>query len=73
MKLYEVYQKVLVGDYDPYNLIRMFGGIEKDKYKEKVVHENIEEDIEEYKEKEIISVFPEQIKVDKEEKVTDKV
>ena len=73
VKLYEVYQKVLVGDYDPYNLIRMFGGIEKDKYKEKVVHENIEEDIEEYKEKEIISVFPEQIKVDKEEKVTDKV
>ena len=25
LQLYEVYQKVIVGDYDPFNLMRMFG------------------------------------------------
>ncbi len=25
VQLYEVYQKVIVGDYDPFNLMRMFG------------------------------------------------
>lgn len=33
VKLYEVYQKVLVGDYDPYNLMRMFGMIKKEEQK----------------------------------------
>lgn len=72
VKLYEVYQKVLVGDYDPYNLIRMFGGIEKEKFQESAEPKKIVENIEGYKEKEIPSVFPEQIKIDKEEKTQNK-
>lgn len=31
VKLYEVYQKVIVGDYNPYNLMRMFGVVTKKK------------------------------------------
>ena len=31
VKLYEVYQKVIVGDYDPYNLMRMFGVVTRKK------------------------------------------
>lgn len=77
VKLYEIYQKVLVGEYDPFNLIKMFGMPEKQNYEEKIVRKGTEqvntdriekEEIKKEVKKEIPTVFPEQILVDKEEK-----
>lgn len=62
VQLYEVYQKVIVGDYDPFNLMRMFG-IKTAKKKE-------EEPVEKEKqEKEIKTVIAEQVISDTEEKI----
>lgn len=67
VKLYEVYQKVLVGEYDPFNLIKMFGTTERRDDNEKIVSHDTKEEKKEIK-REIPTVFPEQILVDKEEK-----
>lgn len=67
VKLYEIYQKVLVGDYDPFNLIKMFGMSEKQWDDEKIASQEISEEKREIK-REIPTVFPEQILVDKEER-----
>ncbi len=67
VKLYEVYQKVLVGEYDPFNLIKMFGTTERQDNNEKIVQHETKEEKKEAK-REIPTVFPEQILVDKEEK-----
>ena len=44
VQLYEVYQKVIVGDYDPFNLMRMFGIKKVKKQEESVVQtkQNVE-------------------------------
>ena len=63
VQLYEVYQKVIVGDYDPFNLMRMFG-IKKVKKQE----ESVIQDMPEKRDKEIKTVIAEQIISDKEEK-----
>jgi len=67
VKLYEVYQKVLVEDYDPYNLIRMFGitsnsskVIENGDVENKVVVNEIKLP----ERKEIDTIIPEQIQID---------
>ena len=79
VKLYEVYQKVLVEDYDAYNLIRMFGPVkqkeieEEDVEKDIVVNEVVLPMKENKKEnkKTIKTVMPEQITNDS-EKVNDR-
>ena len=63
VQLYEVYQKVIVGDYDPFNLMRMFG-IKKVKKQE----ESVIQDMPEKRDKEIKTVIAEQMISDKEEK-----
>lgn len=63
VQLYEVYQKVIVGDYDPFNLMRMFG-IKKVKKEE----ESVIQDMPEKRDKEIKTVIAEQMISDKEEK-----
>lgn len=67
VKLYEVYQKVLVGEYDPFNLIKMFGTAERQDNNKKIVPHETKEEKKEVK-RDIPTVFPEQILVDKEEK-----
>lgn len=49
VKLYEIYQKVLVGDYDPFNLIKMFGMSEKQWDDEKIASQEISEEKREIK------------------------
>lgn len=39
VQLYEVYQKVIVGDYDPFNLMRMFGIKKVKKQEESVIQD----------------------------------
>lgn len=63
VQLYEVYQKVIVGDYDPFNLMRLFG-IKKVKKQE----ESVIQDMPEKRDKEIKTVIAEQMISDKEEK-----
>lgn len=63
VQLYEVYQKVIVGDYDPFNLMRMFGIKRIKKQEESVVQEISEEH-----DKEIKTVIAEQMIADTEEK-----
>lgn len=63
VQLYEVYQKVIVGDYDPFNLMRMFGIKRAKKQEEPVVQE-----ISEKQDKEIKTVIAEQMISDTEEK-----
>lgn len=46
VKLYEVYQKVIVGDYDPYNLMRMFGVVTRKKPETDNTADNITDNIE---------------------------
>lgn len=43
VKLYEVYQRVLVGDYDPYNLNKMFGEVNNNKNKDIQIEEKTSE------------------------------
>lgn len=46
VKLYEVYQKVIVGDYDPYNLMRMFGVVTRKKLESDNTADNITDNTE---------------------------
>lgn len=46
VKLYEVYQKVIVGDYDPYNLMRMFGVVTRKRTETDNTEDNIADNIE---------------------------
>ncbi len=46
VKLYEVYQKVIVGDYDPYNLMRMFGVVTRKKTETDNTEDNIADNME---------------------------
>ena len=46
VKLYEVYQKVIVGDYDPYNLMRMFGVVTRKKLETDNISDNTSDNIE---------------------------
>ena len=46
VKLYEVYQKVIVGDYDPYNLMRMFGVVTRKKPETDNISDNTSDNIE---------------------------
>lgn len=69
VKLYEVYQKIIIGDYDPFNLLKLFDGIgvgnnnivenESESKEEKRV-------IERAIEKEIETVMPEEVVVETE-------
>lgn len=63
VKLYEVYQKVIVGDYDPFNLMRMFG-IKTAKKKENYDMQQVPEK----QDKEVKTVIAEQMVSDAEEK-----
>lgn len=64
VQLYEVYQKVIVGDYDPFNLMRMFGIKRAKKQEEQAVVQEIPE----RQDKEIKTVIAEQMVSDTEEK-----
>ena len=44
--LFEVYQKVIVGDYDPYNLMRMFGVVTRKKLETDNISDNTSDNIE---------------------------
>ena len=46
VKLYEVYQNVIVGDYDPYNLMRMFGVVTRKKLESDNTADNITDNTE---------------------------
>lgn len=69
VKLYEVYQKIIVGDYDPFNLLRLFGNTQVENNN---IGENVPESKEEKRiieraiEKEIETVMPEEVIVETE-------
>ncbi len=68
VKLYEVYQKIIVGDYDPFNLLKLFGNtqVENNYIGENVTESKEERIIERAIEKEIETVMPEEVVVETE-------